>query len=83
FTMMDGSELVRPILNIKEDTGIVSFDYLGVKNVVPDGIKHIDYAGKTQGDGGYYTLDGRLAGTSAASLPKGIYILNRHKIVVR
>ncbi len=83
FTMMDGSELVRPILNIKEDTGVVSFDYLGVKNVVPDGIKHIDNAGKTQGDGRYYTLDGRLAGTSAASLPKGIYIVNRQKVYIK
>lgn len=41
-------------------------------------------AGRTEpADSRIYTLDGRMAGTDAASLPKGIYIINKKKVVVR
>ena len=79
-TVYVGDRLNKPIFNIQEDeNGIITFDFLedissgihGIQIVAPDKRKKI------------YTLDGIYAGDDQNALPKGIYILNRKKVVVK
>jgi immune inhibitor A len=66
--------------NITEVGGIIMFDY--VSDATGIDIPGID--GKAGiGDGRIYTLDGRFVGTSTDGLPKGIYIVNKKKIIIK
>lgn len=76
-----GSALGKPIYNIAEDeaTGIVSFDFLEDSTVGIDGV--LETGSEAVADG-IYTLDGRLVGTDAKMLKKGIYVINGKKAVL-
>lgn len=78
FTMYSGDALDRPILNIKEDGTLVSFDYLGKK--IPSAINSVMVNDKATDR--IFNLNGMLIGTDKTRLPKGIYIINGKKIVL-
>lgn len=78
FTMYSGDALDRPILNIKEDGNLVSFDYLGKKT--PSAINSVMVNDKATDR--IFNLNGMLMGTDKTRLPKGIYIINGKKIVL-
>jgi immune inhibitor A len=78
FTMYSGDALDRPILNIKEDGTLVSFDYLGKK--IPSAINSVMV--KDKATDRIFNLNGMLMGTDKTRLPKGIYIINGKKIVL-
>lgn len=78
FTMYSGDALDRPILNIKEDGTLVSFDYLGKK--IPSAINSVMVNDKATDR--IFNLNGMLMGTDKTRLPKGIYIINGKKIVL-
>lgn len=78
FTMYSGDALDRPILNIKEDGTLVSFDYLGKKT--PSAINSVMVNDKATDR--IFNLNGMLMGTDKTRLPKGIYIINGKKIVL-
>lgn len=78
FTMYSGDALDRPILNIKEDGTLVSFDYLGKK--IPSAINSVMV--KDKATDRIFSLNGMLMGTDKTRLPKGIYIINGKKIVL-
>lgn len=73
-----GEHLAKPIFNIQENQGIVTFDFLedsslGVKAVLinPDEEKRR-----------IYSLHGVYLGNDISRLPKGIYIVNKKKIAI-
>ena len=78
FTMYSGDALDRPILNIKEDGTLVSFDYLGKK--IPSAINSVMVNDKATDR--IFNLNGMLMGTDKTRLSKGIYIINGKKIVL-
>ena len=78
FTMYSGDALDRPILNIKEDGTLVSFDYLGKK--IPSAINSVMVNDKATDR--IFNLNGMLMGTDKTRLPKGIYIINGKKVVL-
>lgn len=52
------------------------------KSVTPDAIKNIERT-EIVGDGAVYTIQGQFVGKSLDNLPRGLYIRNGKKIVVR
>jgi immune inhibitor A len=74
-----GSLLKKPILNITETDGVVTFDFLGKK--ASTGINYITIA--TKDDNKIYSIDGRYVGTDQNVLPKGIYIKNKKKFIIK
>ena len=77
-TVYVGEHLAKPIFNIQENQGIVTFDFLedsslGVKAVLinPDEEKR-----------SIYSLHGVYLGNDISRLPKGIYIVNKKKIAI-
>ena len=72
------------VYDVDDDTTVEddTFGYQGDA----DGIENITSGSSTRGNGGIYDLQGRRVGTlssSDAPLPKGIYIINGKKVVVR
>lgn len=72
------------VYDVDDDTTVEddTFGYQGDA----DGIENITSGSSTRGNGGIYDLQGRRVGTlssSDAQLPKGIYIINGKKVVVR
>ena len=66
--------------NIQEaDNGTILFDFI---NDVTDGIGNIQLVSNPD-DSRIYTIDGRLAGSSVESLPKGLYIINKKKVFIK
>lgn len=66
----------KPFYNIREENGIITFDFLqstGIKGVKEE----------TANDNKIYSLDGTYMGTDRSMLKKGIYIINRKKIVIK
>lgn len=80
YSPWTGGTLNKPIYNINELNHIVYFDYLNKFST--DGIDSIEksYTGK---DIKIYSIDGRYMGTNLNQLPKGIYILNKKKYIVK
>lgn len=79
----DGSLLMgKPITNITQnDDGTIGFDFMGGSdNNIIDAIENITIQQPSKFTG-YYTLDGRYAGSSFSSLPKGVYVTNGKKII--
>lgn len=78
FTMLDGTQLERPLLNIAEADSLIAFDYLGKKEIVnaitAPTISHNPAAA-------IYTLDGRFVGTDPDRLHKGVYVTGGKKFV--
>lgn len=79
---LNKSTLNKPFYNIAEDkdAGVITFDYLeDLSTGIDTPITHID-ANK---DARIYTLDGRYLGTETNKLGKGIYIINKKKVVIK
>ena len=49
----------------------------------PTGIKDVDVDVKNSADGKVFSLNGQYVGTSLDNLPKGIYLVNGKKYMVR
>lgn len=74
--LYNGSMLNKPITDIKEaKNGTITFNFMGGNSTAITEIKNTIQTNKI------YTLDGRYCGKDINTLPKGIYILNRHKII--
>lgn len=71
----------KPLLNIRENNGVVSFYYLVGPQIATD-INDVDVVSTTK-DTRIYTLDGRYVGNSTRGLAKGVYIINGKKTVIR
>ena len=78
FAMNRGVVLEKPIYNIAEKGGVVTFDFL--EDSVATGVA----AAAARNTGGEaYTLDGRRAEGHIGTLPKGVYVIGGRKVVVR
>ncbi|MBQ9571407.1 MAG: M6 family metalloprotease domain-containing protein, partial [Prevotella sp.] len=75
FNMYTGT-MNKPFYNIKEENGIITFDFL--KSTGIKGVKE-----EAANDNKIYSLDGTYMGTDRSMLKKGIYIINRKKIVIK
>lgn len=77
-----GESLNKPIYDIEEntETGVVTFAFLQKKETL--GIT-VPVATSRDSDKRIYSIDGRYLGTDTGILPKGIYIMNRKKFVVK
>lgn len=93
FYWYDGSNEASPtnasfhrvgqaLANIAESDGTITFEYIGN---TATGIEKIETDGSPRGSRstGVYTIDGRFAGHTLQGLPKGVYIVNGRKWVVR
>lgn len=80
FKVYTGEKLNKAFLNISESDGIVSLKYVNDFDNYLTGIKELDVE---QVDRKIYTLEGKYIGEDKDSLPKGIYIQNKRKIVVQ
>ena len=77
---LNSSTLEKPIYNIKEENGIITFDYLkDFTTGIDSPITNTD----TEKDARIYTLDGRFVGTDASQLTKGVYIIGKKKVVIK
>ena len=75
-----GGMLNKPIYNIALKNGIVTFDFL--KNQTSTGIEQPESATENNNEEKIYTIDGRYVGTNMNTLPKGVYIKGKKKVVV-
>jgi len=74
----------KPITNIKSEDGLVSFVFQNkvIKKPDPSGIEAVsDSPGRDNPLSPVYDLRGRMLGTDASSLGKGIYIIGGKKVV--
>lgn len=72
--------LTNLLYNIKEENGIITFDYLkDFTTGIDSPITNTD----TEKDARIYTLDGRYVGTDASQLTKGVYIIGKKKVVIK
>lgn len=79
--VVNGGTIEKPIFKITEGTdGTISFSFL--KDPTTTGIQNIEATGKPK-DEKIYTLDGRYVGTNFSNLPKGVYIYQHKKYVVK
>ncbi|MBR1469929.1 MAG: M6 family metalloprotease domain-containing protein [Prevotella sp.] len=76
---MNRCTIEKPIYNIKEEDGIITFDFL--KDFVAAGIDGIVSDNSANGKANTYDLQGRKM--TGNELRKGIYIKNGRKIVVK
>ncbi len=75
FEMYTGT-MNKPFYNIKEEDGIITFDFLEATGI--KGVKE-----QTVEDNKIYSLDGTFMGTDRSVLKKGIYIVNHKKIIIK
>ena len=75
FQMYSGT-MNKPFYNIKEENGIVTFDFLQATGI--KGVRE-----QMTEDKKIYALDGTYMGTDRGVLRKGIYIVNNKKIVIK
>ena len=75
-----GGMLNKPIYNIALKNGIVTFDFL--KNQTSTGIEQPESATENNNEEKIYTIDGRYVGTNMNTLPKGVYIKGKKKVVI-
>lgn len=80
FALNRGEVIDAPIYNIKEENGIITFDYL---KDFTTGIKSPITSLDNEKDTRIFTLDGRYLGTDASNLGKGIYIIGKKKVVIK
>uniref|UniRef100_A0AB33J028 Peptidase M6-like domain-containing protein n=1 Tax=Prevotella sp. GTC17259 TaxID=3236795 RepID=A0AB33J028_9BACT len=84
-TVYNGTALAKPIYKITEANGVITFNFLKEDIDTATGIIGIpaEVAGQLYKDDRIYSIDGRYLGTDKTHLPKGIYIMNRKKIVIQ
>ena len=72
--------LTNLLYNIKETNGIITFDYLkDFTTGIDSPITNVD----ADKDASIYTLDGRYLGTDASKLGKGVYVIEKKKVVIK
>lgn len=79
---LNKSIMKKPFYNIAEDkeAGIITFDYLkDFSTGIASPIINVD----DEKDAHIYTLDGRYLGTNVQHLNKGIYIIDKKKVVIK
>jgi len=76
---LNNTTLEKPIYNITEEDGVITFDFLK-RNSDVTAIALPTTTGVAT-DERIFTIDGRYVGTRVDALPKGIYIRNGKKIV--
>lgn len=76
---LNNSTLVKPIYNIKEENGVITFDYLD--NISAIQLPSVDETDMTTKQ--IFSLDGRYLGNDASKLTKGIYIIGKKKVVIK
>jgi len=69
----------KAIKNIAEKDGVITFDYI---NNFTTNINNIYTDGKNKTTR-IYTIDGRYVGDSISSLQRGIYIINKKKLIIK
>lgn len=79
-----GKHMEKPLLNIQEENGVITFYYLTDSTVpqIATDIQQTDIDSNTK-ETKIYTLDGRYVGKSTRGLAKGVYIINGKKTVIR
>ncbi|KXB84865.1 hypothetical protein HMPREF3034_00468 [Prevotella sp. DNF00663] len=84
-TVYNGTALAKPIYKITETDGVITFNFLQENNDTPTGIIGVlgTVAEQLYKDNRIYSIDGRYLGTDKTRLPKGIYIINRKKVVIQ
>lgn len=76
---LNNSTLEKPIYNIKEENGVITFDYLD--NISAIQLPSVDETNMTTKQ--IFSLDGRYLGNDASKLTKGIYIIGKKKVVIK
>lgn len=78
-----GGQLGKPIYNIKEADGVVTFDFM--KDYTATAILPVwnDGSDTSAANAPIYSIDGRYVGNDPTTLPKGLYIRNNRKFVIR
>ena len=77
--VLNNSTLEKPIYNIKEENGVITFDYLD--NISAIQLPSVDETNMTTKQ--IFSLDGRYLGNDASKLTKGIYIIGKKKVVIK
>jgi immune inhibitor A len=79
---MNSCIIKKPIYNINETTdGTIYFDFL--KNIATTDISNINIEEKKTTDLRIYSINGIYLGTDESALPRGIYIRNHKKIIIK
>lgn len=76
---LNNCTLEKPIYNIKEENGVITFDYLD--NISAIQLPSVDETNMTTKQ--IFSLDGRYLGNDASKLTKGIYIIGKKKVVIK
>lgn len=77
--VLNNSTLEKPIYNIKEENGVITFDYLD--NISAIQLPSVDETDMTTKQ--IFSLDGRYLGNDASKLTKGVYIIGKKKVVIK
>lgn len=77
--VLNNSTLEKPIYNIKEENGVITFDYLD--NISAIQLPSVDETDITTKQ--IFSLDGRYLGNDASKLTKEIYIIGKKKVVIK
>lgn len=78
--VLNNSTLEKPIYNIKETDGVITFDYL---KDFATGIDSPVIQQNQEKDTRIFTLDGRYLGTDVSQLTKGVYIIGKKKVIIK
>ena len=79
---LNNSTLQKPIYQIIErPDSVITFNFL--RKDIPAGIATLIEEKNNTTDNRVFTIDGRFVGTTTKGLPKGVYIVNKKKIIVR
>ena len=80
----DGTLLMhRPVTNITKKIGSMSFTFMDGTEEYTSDLKGIIQTTTPRADNRIFTLNGQYAGTTLETLPKGIYLQNGKKLIVR
>lgn len=82
FQVYTGEKLNKALMDIQENNGIITFKYIHDFEDYLTAINTITTQPNIS-DGKIFSIDGRLVGINKENLPKGIYIQNGKKIVIR
>lgn len=82
YVTMNSCIIKKPIYNINETTdGTIYFDFL--KKIATTDISNIDIEEKKTTDLRIYSINGIYLGNDESALPRGIYIRNHKKIIIK
>ena len=78
----DGDEVVLHYSDNSSDTKDMSLVAFSFTYGETAGVHHVENAKKTW-NGKIYNLNGQLVGTSIEGLPKGVYVINGQKVIIK